>query len=1330
VDEALAKIKPELRGKALAGGEELVHVFVTAAEGTNVGRYMVQSLTRPLAILGEQTTFGKVKAGSLLKLASLEGVTSIQPIVFAKSGEPIPPPEPELIKAPSLEELRARMDELKAIDIPWTPESDISTKRPDLPTGWFDVGPGHKSKAAWAKGYTGEGVLVAVLDDGVDFGHPDLMGTQALVKDPSSPYYGWPMAFDPYSMLLYVYDCVFGTTFVADGWTWYSDTSTELFRPVGSYYIYFKGVPYKVPLTSKSGRYHIGYHPDDNLLEFYEERAAVLVVDERVKEIYDTVYVDLDNDQDFTDEKPVTRDSPISYRDMDGDGYTDISGGLVYFIADGKTPIPVSDWLWGPYAPPPDNGDLVAFHGALDEEWSHGTLCASNVVGQGVINGMAPTFRDLPGDGTPGGVVVGGAPDAEMVAVSDIYYNFDASVIDAYTFSVFGYDGIPGSGDEMQITSNSYGESDIDNDGWDYKSRYVDRLVRRYSPTITFLFSTGNGAPGYGTVAPPCPTTGMGIGASTQFGSTGWDSIAYTTQIAFGDVIQWSNRGPGARGNVGVNVVADGAFASGAGNINYYGFNGWYSWETWGGTSRSSPVAMSNLALVYQAFKEKNGRWPSYEEARAIFMSGASNLDYDVFVQGAGSVNADRATDVAGGLYGVYVMPESWRAGDYRGVEYPGFANILKPGEVDTQVFTVFNPSPYPITVSLSDDVMRRIGSVSFDFTTKDMAEENDYSFNAPDYLIPIDPAIIPADTDLMIVRMKFPFEQFDPDGDYEANQLWRMLVYSWMDINGDGNLWEDLDGNGVVNHVDKEPEEPANIDGFPALDFAKSEIDQYEYVRFAYHRTYGDNFQVWVHDPLGRMADGLFIGLQHPKKDEAIPTTSMSFQIDFYSHGDWDMLSVSPPVLTVPAGGSATFDATVAVPANAATGIYEGAIFVDDPGDATHGAHRTVVPVVVSVAADFIGTLELGGAAANDPDAIYNNGAVRGDFDWSWRAESGDWRFFFLDVPSAPAPGTKLIIRDVWDDVAPPTDIDTLVMGPCIDRFTDHEDRYYDPDYYGPYTLETVGNSPNTYIGHGTWKFNTATGGPEEWVTASLVEGLHLIAQHNVLYSGRKFNVPFAMTVATVSVVPPTIEITTTVDSGSMPITFTSGIELAGLAVEGYGLSVPLLLPDQLAYQDDPDDPATASHTYVFSLAHASSLAASTGNAPGQDIDLYVYYDANGDGVFEYPGEVIGSSTTPTDEEFVSVKLPDDGSYMVAVHGWSVSPSPATFDLTIEAIQGYDLTISGVPVGAIPANTPVTFTMSYGKAMLPGETWKGEILLGPSVAPAALTIPVTIHRQ
>ena len=80
----------------------------------------------------------------------------------------------------------------------------------------------HRADKAWDKGYTGIGVNVAIIDTGVDFAHPDLYGTQARVNDASSPYNGWPIAFDPASMAAYV-TAVNANTSWDD--TWYANTS-------------------------------------------------------------------------------------------------------------------------------------------------------------------------------------------------------------------------------------------------------------------------------------------------------------------------------------------------------------------------------------------------------------------------------------------------------------------------------------------------------------------------------------------------------------------------------------------------------------------------------------------------------------------------------------------------------------------------------------------------------------------------------------------------------------------------------------------------------------------------------------------------------------------------------------------------------------------------------------------------------------------------------------------------------------------------------------------------------------------------------------------------
>jgi subtilisin family serine protease len=957
-EEALRKIHPDLRDLAqkaspplpdqvgtLAGpSSEPIIIEVVAEEGADLSAYFVggKAIVRPPLSKGEKKTqifIGFAYPYTLMKIASLAQVEAIIPIVLERTAEPepYPPDQPRELPKKGPEDwaqLRANAAKLREGWPSWDQAKAFGDGRPDIrPADWFEVMPEgpHQAKDAWERGYTGEGVTVAVLDDGIDPAHPDLLGTQKIYSSTVRPQYnGWPYVFSPFSMLLYAFDSFFGTTYIADGYpgVHYVDTSaTPTLYPCGVGISCFKYTPlidYGVPgfehtyvisnTMTKSGVVHVGTHPDNDLRDFlWGEKVAVLVTDPNVAGVYDTVYVDLDDDYDFRDEKPLTRanvndpstyNNMIAYRDVNGDGLADISGGMVYFIADGSTPIPGSDWIYGPYAPPPANGALVAFSGStFDRDYSHGTQCASNIVGQGRTNAMLPTFSDLPGDGKPAGAVFGMAPDAKVVNISDIYYNFDSSVIDAYIFAAVGYDACDQTGynlltggsctdsDAIQITTNSYGESDVDNDGWDYKSQVVSQVQRWWAPYLQFLFSTGNGAPAYGTVAPPTPDTAIGVGASTEFGSTGWDSITSTTQIMFNDVIPFSNRGPGARGTNGVDVVAGGAYAAGAEELNYYSVSTWgvpdgnRSWASWGGTSRSAPVAGGVLALIYQAYKDANGDWPTYDVAKALLKASATDLNYDTFTQGAGSVNADRGTAVAGGLYGIYAMPDEWDPGDYRGNNWPGFAHIVYPGNAYTRTITVYNPGAEDVTADVEASELILIGAKEFTFTVTPamVAAESAYGsanrdnfFKAFNYFIPItategvDPSWynipIPAGTDLMIVRQIYPYSQFDVNGDYTWDQRFYLTVYNWKDVNGDGNVWEDKDGNGVVNFINDPTTFGQQADGAIELkwDDPRTELDRWEFGRFGYNRPGGNTYEVWVHDPLERMHDGIFIGLRH----------------------------------------------------------------------------------------------------------------------------------------------------------------------------------------------------------------------------------------------------------------------------------------------------------------------------------------------------------------------------------------------------------------------------------------------------------------------------------
>ncbi|HKA83814.1 MAG TPA: S8 family serine peptidase [Acidimicrobiales bacterium] len=1323
-DEAMAKLAPELREQVESGSTDRIPVFATtegdasAATAHLDNAHVAQSGGAGLVV-------GTIAVPALPKLAGAAGVVAVGPISFEKDGEPLGIPDPEVGKQPDLATQRQALDALRSKEVPFPQAPALAGSHFDelRELGVLDAKT-HNFADAWAAGYTGEGSTVGVLDGGTDFGHPDLIGTWQVwsgLTGARAGWNGWPKAFDPFGVLQWLA----APNQIDQGLSWYVTTkaagcpagrppnstctvnfatktgpSRNFAAPAGTntHTYGFRSA------WTKSGTVHLGSHPDDHLLQLYGERPAFLVTDPNTAGVYDTVYVDLDNDYRFDDEKPVTKASPASYRDVNGDGFTDMSGGLLYYVSDGATPIPggldafgVLDNSFGP-------GELLAWSGDFDPAIEgHGTLTASNVVAQGVVNGLAPKFSDLPtASHTYPGAVIGGAPDARLAPFGDIYFSFAFSTQLGYFLSTRR---------GIDVTSNSYGSSNVDNDGWDAASQEAD--VIHSNQRTTPLFSTGNGAPGFGTVTPPSPAAAIRVGASTQFGGTGWDSVDRISQVTDDDVMVWSNRGPGANATPGVDVVADGAFSSGDTTLNTI-LDGRNAWVTWGGTSRSTPVAVSATALVYEARRKAGGAITPgfYNTAKNILKSSAKDFGYDSMIQGAGSVDAGKATLTAAGGRAT-VSPNEWRVGDYRGEEFPVFAHTIAPGGSDSQTFTLNGPGTWQV----SDRQMVRTDSEDFSFSSSQVANEANFNFNAPDYLMDLSDRVgAHPDADLMVVRVNYPREQFDGNVDYDEDQDWRLLTYNWTDINGNGRLWADRDGDGAVDHRDLKT--VSNVDGTADIDFKHSEMEKGEYVRFMYHRPGANTLMSFVRDPAERMADGLFLGLQHTTHNNAVPVTDFDVQIDWYSNADWDWVST-------PASASGSFDASINVPADTPYGMYSGAIVL------TNGTDSMVVPVEVAVAAtvpqgpdgSIAGALTFGGGdvAEAQADLLYNNGSVFGANDWTWRAESGDWRFFYMDVPQEPPPGSLFLTQTSWDGTAPFTDIDTLLMGRSENSFQVVGDQVFG----APYIIDTVGGSPNTNTGAGVWRFDTASGGSSDVVTAPAQEGLHALALHQVGWQGDEFHTPFTATVGSASVTPSPAEVSTAADTGSFDVTFESGLDLDGLTAEAFGLSQPAVTTET-AQQDNPDDATTASIKRNVTLDHASRLTVTTALA-NNDIDLFVVFDANGDGAFT-PNEVVGSSTTPTGDESVELVAPPDGNYQVWVHGFGVTGSP-TFPLTIDPIQGNDLTVSGLPDGPVPANTPVTLTVDFAHQMTAGQDYFGELLLGPPSAPTALTVPIRISR-
>lgn len=1310
----LNEIQSSSRGAQRISGPTQIDFMARIVAGTDLSPYASKWFARPFVDpTGATVAIGKASPAGLLKLAALDRVLYLQ-----RPESLVAPPEPP---DPDVAALNGKI----AAKINPRPSAGPA------PDGWYDTGRQiHGSKQAWDKGYTGEGVRLMINDSGADYCHPDLYGTWAYIDDKASPYYGLPEMFDSWSSYIAANDYYLGSTLIASGLADYADTSTKVSGATASYQPLGASAAhaYKLPTGSKSGVYHIGSHPDQTLASnagilsaafgdgsaVEGERAAVLVVDSKKAGVYDRVYVDLNYNYDFTDDKPATLDRKFRHHevaclDYNDDGLNDVSGGLVYFISDGATAVPTLDWYWGIPGDSYGAGDLVAFH-VLDaiESTDHGMGCTSVAVGQGRVRGNIYYGPDGPPQANGKGLVLG--PGKDVLSTQNGDYYITPFIEDAYVYAGLGYDGQSGTKDDVQIVSNSWGFSDVDNDGWDGNSRLIDLINRTMAPNTAIMFSTGNGAAGYGTITGPPPVSAIDVGASTLSDEVGiFEPIASAKQIVGGDPMSWSNRGPGANNTSGPDVVATGAFGAGSIALNEI-LDGSIATGEFGGTSMATPVAAGNLALMYQAWKDRTGEWPTFEDARALLMGTSRNTKHDVWSQGAGLVNADEGTDVAAGRSGAYATPAEWAPGSYRGKEYGAFANIIQPGQSDKQTFTLWNYSNKPVKVKLDARQFKLLGTHDYSFTSKDVSLDHGDAVN-PDYVVRIDQDI-PAGTDLLQVREAYPYSQFNPTGSLSTSAQysnWRLHVLNWTDLDKDGKFWVDANGNGKV---DLTHDAAGNVIG--------SEMESLEFVRFTYGYDSGPTQQARVGDPLKRKADGILLGFRHRDRLASVPTTDMKVEASYWKQVRWDWIATNRDSLTIPARGKATFTATIRVPGDTAYGMYEGSIVASYDGH--KGKEEVVIPVTTAVAAN--GTqFAFGQSDKEAKPQLYDNAKLFGYTDYTWRAESGDWRFFWTDVRQSdlPASGTPyLLVDNRWSGEG--SDVDTLVMGPTPDCYSNGVNcpGLFDsfpgaPDLYGPYTLAPVGGSTNTYVGSGRWAYQTSSGGPHELIAAPAQEGLHGIFLHQVRVDGTQLDEPFKGQVGLASLNPAAIEATPGTNSAT--VTLNSQIELDELVADGFGLSQPATT-SETAKQDDPNNPGTASVVKTVSIAHGAELNVSTTSATsGVDIDLYV---------LDPSGNLIAASTTSTANEAVSISFPEDGEYTILVHGYNVPGGSAPFDLTIDAIQGGDVSVSGLPA-QIPAGGSGNVTVSWNASGKPAGTYKGVVLLGPKAAPGLFRIPVTV---
>jgi subtilisin family serine protease len=752
---------------------------------------------------------------------------------------------------------------------------------------------------AWRLGITGKGVIVAVSDSGIDFGNADLYGSQARVTTKGSPYYGWPIVIDLFSTTQWQDSGIAGNQFI--------DTSST------------DTTGYIVTGTSKSGVYHIGIHPDQRLKEFYGEPVRVLLVDEKESGVYDTVYVDLNDNHDFRDDKACRKGDEISIWDRDGDGLPDESGGMVYFIADGVNPPPLGRLLYGNAARVPKSGELVAIH----YDWaSHGTMCAGTIGARGrVVKGIAPEVQFIP--------VMAFPDDIGMILTS------------------LGYDGMPNSGDEANVVSRSAGFP-YSQKGGDELSAFLEYLTTKVVPNTTFVFAGSNEGAGYGTVTSPSAPHIITAGAI--------EDLWFKGSPNRGDVAAFSARGPNVFGYVKPNVLGTGAYAPRvrpleAGHVGATAFD-----MQGGGTSNGTPHVAGIVALIYQAYKERHGVFPTSEVARDILMSSADDINDESFAQGAGMINARKAVELALGKCGVLVQPALYSP------EKP----VLAGSTIEFQLALEKHGRQSMVAIPQR---LVRTGRTTFTVP----ANQVNRLFAVPRDMVR---------GDLLRISSFVPPGPREQTLDDTARFGFWLSAYRWQDLNHAGQY-----GPGAATTL--ETAQKGEVELLANTDWGA-----------------GGTSEVRIHDPQKRIGDGLLIGLKHTEMDpgrevKADPSmmedSDVVIVVESFTWQRWDALHVSQE--------KDRLQCRLQTPES--TGIFEGRILLSSKG----GRDKQSIPVSFS-------TFRKDGIRLANALDIFENDRLYARIEGSGRDGYRDDRYFALFNEGEKQVDIKVSWEDPGTDV------------------------------------------------------------------------------------------------------------------------------------------------------------------------------------------------------------------------------------------------------------------------------------------------------------------------
>jgi len=653
------------------------------------------------------------------------------------------------------------------------------------------------------------------------------------------------------------------------------------------------------------------------------------------------------------------------------------------------------------------------------------------------------------------------------------------------------------------------------------------------------------------------------------------------------------------------------------------------------------------------------------------------------------------------------VSPSSWVPGGYPDPtqSHVNFVNLLRPGQSDTDTFTVTNHGPAAATPVVSDAYYIKTGTYEWSYIHQPVGTEywtfagagsvdsryrgsgGGFTLVASDF-----PAATYANADFIAIHVSNPeIDRMNAAGD---SHTLATEVYQWTDTNNNSIFG----GAGERNRV-------TTGDGF---------VGDYNAMK------------LWIREPANRfnnptsaVTEGFVIRVADFAPGMTFPLTVV---IEFYERSDWPWVTVTQPG-SIASGATGTFTATASVPLGTPAGAYQGVLMVDLAGTVS------IIPSLINV--PYTGfPARLGDMDPLNPPAtsLYENSAFRGAGNFQYTL-GGDNRYFYveLDVDTTRPDRTMLYQLD-WQSTY--TDAELWAAG--ASPYAAGSPEALDEPTYGPHSMAIVASSKGS---RGNQDANT---GNQEFIAGPLQTGLMLVTAEALRMEGNDVSEDFTIDVGMIEVKPSVMEISTNQLAGSQPVSVWANVPLhSGLSAAVTEVQVDTFSGRTIA---DYPYPGGSFATYLLNAPSVYSEMLPAGMISlrwqftffvSSDTDFGVFYDGpTCDGAYS-EADIVGGTQAATGANPENLAAPDfspGGCYWIHAAGYS---GGGTFDERRDITK---LGVSAFTADNCPTTTvaPLTLTgCDIGWDFLgstPQGAQTGTLFLGPGYAPFALAHKLTVN--